>query len=71
MNQGENPTNTSKSNKIVVYGDGMRAISLLGRLEENGVNLSRVVWIMSNDVAADTTCTEVLNSELMILLFVD
>lgn len=59
IQQGENPTNTSKSNKIIVYGNGMRALCLLGRLEEYGVDLTRVVWILSNDNVADTTCMEV------------
>jgi hypothetical protein len=54
VSQEENP-----NNKIVIYGDGIRALNLIGRLEEYGVNLSRVVWVVSDDIIANTTISEV------------
>lgn len=59
MSQGKNPTNSSKSDKIVIYGEGIRALCLIGRLEEFGVDLQRIVWITSNDIIPDTDCAEI------------
>lgn len=59
ISQGNNPTNTSKSDKIVVYGEGIRVLCLIGRLEEFGIDLERVIWVTSNDTIPDTNCTEV------------
>jgi hypothetical protein len=62
VSQGMNPTNSSRSDKILVYGDGIRALSLIGRLEEYGVSLDRVVWVMTTgETVADTNCQEVIS----------
>jgi hypothetical protein len=49
----------SPNNQIVVYGEGIRALNLIGRLEEYGVNLSRVVWVIPTDTIANTSISEV------------
>ena len=62
VSQGMNPTNASRSDKILIYGNGIRALSLIGRLEEYGVSLDRVIWVMTtNESIADTNCHEVVS----------
>eukprot|EP00602_Paraphysomonas_sp_CaronLab_P013359 CAMPEP_0185043622 /NCGR_PEP_ID=MMETSP1103-20130426/43004_1 /TAXON_ID=36769 /ORGANISM="Paraphysomonas bandaiensis, Strain Caron Lab Isolate" /LENGTH=1284 /DNA_ID=CAMNT_0027583819 /DNA_START=406 /DNA_END=4260 /DNA_ORIENTATION=+ len=43
--EGEYPTNKSCSDRIVVYGKGIKALCALGRLEELGIPASRIVWV--------------------------
>lgn len=68
ISQGNNPTNSSNSDKIVIYGEGIRALCIIGRLEEFGIDLQRIIWVTSNDIIPDTECSEVILSNSLLLL---
>lgn len=57
--EGLNPSNKSASTNIVVYGDGVRALTAIGRLEELGVDLGRVIWITREETIGDLGVDEV------------
>ena len=56
--EGLNPSN--KSSRVVVYGDGVFALNVIGRLQDKGVDPSRILWITQEETISDLTIDEVL-----------
>jgi hypothetical protein len=55
----ESPSNQCRNNSIVVYGNGLNALCVLGRLEDLGIDSRRVVWVTSDDYFREIQCPDV------------